>query len=154
MVLIPLFPLTFRKHFRIRESEGVIYHRDYLESVLIYIPFYFFVFFRGRHPRHVEVPRPGVECRPAYTTATPDPSRVFDLHHSSPQCRILNPQSEARDQTRVLMDTSLVCSSLSHDKNSYTPFLRIRVNNFQTLTLNVTMSNYLDSTIGGSTPVL
>ena len=35
----------------------------------------------------------------AYTSAitTPDPSRVFDLHHSSPQRQILNPLSEARD---------------------------------------------------------
>ena len=35
----------------------------------------------------------------AYTkvTAMPDPSCVFDLHHSSRQCRILNSLSEARD---------------------------------------------------------
>ena len=46
-------------------------------------------------------------CRP-----TPQPEQhriqaaVCDLHHSSWQCWILNPLSEARDQTRVLMDTS------------------------------------------------
>ena len=46
----------------------------------------------------------------AYTTATEmqDLSRVCDLHHSSWQHQILNPLSEARDQIRILMDTSLV----------------------------------------------
>ena len=33
----------------------------------------------------------------------PDLSRIWDLHHSSRQCQILNPLSEARDQTRNLM---------------------------------------------------
>ena len=33
----------------------------------------------------------------------PDPSRVCDLHHSSQQHQILNPLSEARDQTRNLI---------------------------------------------------
>ena len=43
-----------------------------------------------------------------YTTATAmqDPSRVCDLHHSSQKRWILNPLSEARDRTRVLMGTS------------------------------------------------
>ena len=41
----------------------------------------------------------------AYTTATatPDPSHIYDLHHSSRQRWILNPLSEARDQSLVLM---------------------------------------------------
>ena len=52
-------------------------------------------------------PRLGVESElqlPAYTTApaTQDPSRVCDLHHSSRQCRILHPLSEARGRTRHL----------------------------------------------------
>ena len=38
----------------------------------------------------------------------PDPSLVCNLHCSSQQRRILNPLNEARDQTRVLMDTSWV----------------------------------------------
>ena len=48
---------------------------------------------------------------PAYTTATAtgDPSHVCDKHHSSWQCWIPNPLREARDQTRILMDTSQVC---------------------------------------------
>ena len=42
---------------------------------------------------------------PAYTTATAtwDPSRVYDLPHSSRPRWILNPLSEARDRTCVLM---------------------------------------------------
>ena len=46
----------------------------------------------------------------AYTTATATlgPRRVFNLHHNSQQHQILNPLSEARDQTHVLMDTSRV----------------------------------------------
>ena len=62
----------------------------------------------------MDVPRPGVESelQPlAFTTATAMPAlrHVCDLHHSSQQRQILNPQSEARDQTRILMVTSGVC---------------------------------------------
>ena len=50
----------------------------------------------------MEVPRLAGKSElkpPAYATAiiTPDPSCVCDLHHSSRQCHILNPLSEARD---------------------------------------------------------
>jgi len=43
----------------------------------------------------------------AYTTATatPDPSLVYDLYHSLQQCQILNPLSEAGDQTGILTET-------------------------------------------------
>ena len=61
----------------------------------------------------MEVPKLGVELElqlPAYTTAraTRDPSYFCNLQHSSRQCWILNPLSEARDWTRVLMDPSWV----------------------------------------------
>ena len=36
----------------------------------------------------------------------PDPSHICDLHHSSQQGQILNPLSEAKDRTCILMDTS------------------------------------------------
>ena len=36
-------------------------------------------------------------------------SCIFHLHHSSQQHWILNPVSEARDRTRILMDTSWFC---------------------------------------------
>ena len=59
-------------------------------------PFSFFCFLLGLHPRHMEVPRLGVESELhlwAYTitTATWDPSHICNLCHSSWQCRILNP---------------------------------------------------------------
>ena len=71
----------------------------------------FFVFFflvslsfLEPHPRHMEVPRLGVESElqlPAYTTVTAmlDPSRICNLHHSSWQSQILKLLSRARDQT-------------------------------------------------------
>ena len=41
--------------------------------------------------------------------ATPDPSCIFDVHCSSWQYQTLNPLSEARNRTCVLMDTSQIC---------------------------------------------
>ena len=63
---------------------------------------------------HMEVPRLGGQSEPqllAYSTATAawDLSLVCDLHHSSRQCWILKPLSEARGPTCILMDTSQVC---------------------------------------------
>ena len=61
----------------------------------------------------MEISRLGVELELqllAYTTATAtqDPSRVCDLQHSSQQCQILKPLSEARDGSHMLMDASQV----------------------------------------------
>ena len=58
-------------------------------------------------PTECGVPRLGVEWElqlQAYTKAavTQDPSRVSNLHHSSWQYQILNPLSEARDQTLIM----------------------------------------------------
>ena len=67
----------------------------------------------------MEVPRLGVELRTTvglhHSTATPGPSYIFDLHHSSGQRWILNPLSEARDRTCSLIDTSQILSLLSHN---------------------------------------
>ena len=51
--------------------------------------------FLGRHPQYMEESRLGAEPEqqvPVCSTATamPDPSHICDLHHSSPQCQILN----------------------------------------------------------------
>ena len=75
--------------------------------------FFFFFVFLGPNPGHMEVPRLGVqsELQPlAYVTAAAmrDPRYICDLHYSSWQRRILNPLSEARDHTCVLMDASRV----------------------------------------------
>ena len=50
--------------------------------------------------------------------ATWDPSCICDLNHSSLQRWILNPLSEARDRTCILIDTSRVCNPLSHNGKS------------------------------------
>ena len=81
-------------------------------------PFFFFLL--GPHLWHMEVPKLGVKSElqlPAYTTATamPDPSRVCNLHHSLPQCQILNPLSKARDWNHILMDTSSVLNPMSQN---------------------------------------
>ena len=49
---------------------------------------------------------------PAYAIATAkatqDPSLVYNLYHSSQQCRILNPLSKARERTRNFMVPSQI----------------------------------------------
>ena len=77
--------------------------------------------FLGLQIQHMEVPRLGVELElqlPAYTmaTATPDLSRICNLHLSSQQCRVLDPLSEARDQTCILIEWVVldIFSSGSH----------------------------------------
>ena len=73
----------------------------------------FFFLFRAV-PRHIEVLRLGVQLElqlPAYTTATatPDPSHVCHLYHSSQQHWIVNPLSQTRDRTRSLLVPSWIC---------------------------------------------
>ena len=85
--------------------------RELLKSLFIFCVSFVFL---GPHLRHMELPRLGVESElklPAYTTATAtqDLSCACDLHHSSQHRQILNPLSEARDRTRILMDPSGVC---------------------------------------------
>ena len=63
--------------------------------------------------QHIKGPRLGVKLElqlpaTAIATATQDMSHISDLHHSSQQCQILNPLSEAKDQTHILMDISQV----------------------------------------------
>ena len=75
----------------------------------------------------MEIPRLGVKSEIqllAYTTATAtwDLSLVCNLHHSSQQHCILNPLSEARNRTCILMDPSQVHNLLSHNRNSVNLF--------------------------------
>ena len=56
-------------------------------KVVGFLKKFLFFHFLGPHPRHMEVPRLGVQSElqlPAYTpaTATGDPSHICDLHHS------------------------------------------------------------------------
>ena len=106
------------------------------DVIYIQIPFFFFFFFfLGLYLQHMGTSRLGVESElqlPAFATATAmwDWSCVCDLYHSSWQCQILNPLSEARDQTHILMDASQVCQPLSHDGNSNTIFLNCGITEF------------------------
>ena len=74
-------------------------------SFLVFWSFiYLFFCFLWPYPRHMEVPRLGVQSelqQPAYTTATATQnlSHVCDLHHSSRQHQILNRMREARGRT-------------------------------------------------------
>ena len=115
-----------------REAGGPVVRASWSEgsstpeekTISVYIYRYALFAFLGPHPRPMEVPRLGVRSElhlPAHTTATAgrDLSGVCDLHHSSRPRRILNPRREARDGTRILMDTSRVRNPLSHKGNSY-----------------------------------
>ena len=93
--------------------------------------FLFLFCFLEPHLRHMKVPRLGVELEiqlPFYTTAMSDPSHVRNLHHSSRQCQISNPRSEARDWTSILMDTSRI---FLHCATMGTPYLLVLSDHLQ-----------------------
>ena len=75
----------------------------------------------------MEVPNLGVKSElqlPAYTTAPAmqDPSHI--CNHSSWQCQIFNPLSEARDQTHNLMVPSWICFHCAVNGNSKATILK------------------------------
>ena len=85
--------------------------------------FSFFFFFLGLYLWYMEVPGLGVESElwlPAYATATEawDLSCICGLHHSLQQCWILNPLSQRRGQTHILLDTSHMLKPLNYNGNS------------------------------------
>ena len=97
------------------QEEGEMPTHYYLSLHIYFLFIYLFIYFGflGAHPRHIEVPRLGVWLELqllTYTTATAtaDPSRVCDLYHSSRQCWILKPLSEARDRIQNLMVPSQI----------------------------------------------
>ena len=79
-----------------------------------YVSFFFFFspcFLRVALTAHGGSQARESELEPlAYTTdtATPGPICVCNLHHSSGQCQIFHPLSEARDQTSTLMDATQI----------------------------------------------
>ena len=68
--------------------------------------FFSFFFFLGLHLPY------------ATATAVPDLSCIWDLHHSSQQCQILNPLSEAREQNLHPHRYWSVYDLLSYNGNS------------------------------------
>ena len=90
-----------------------------LSAVISFLFCLFFFCFLWPHLRHMEVLGLQVESKlqlPAYATATPDPSHVCNLCHSSQQHQILNSLSKAWDQICILMDAGSL--PLSHNGNS------------------------------------
>ena len=78
-----------------------------MQLSLYTVIFFFFCFVRAA-PVAYGISQAGVKSElqlPAYTTATAmlGLSCICNLYHSSQQCQILNPLSEARDRTRNLM---------------------------------------------------
>ena len=83
------------------------------------------MFFLQLHLGHREVPGLGVKSELqllAYTTAMWDPNLICSLRHSSWQCQMPNPLSEAMDQTRILTGTSRICF---HCTRMGTPWKRL-----------------------------
>ena len=65
-----------------------------------FVLFYFIFALLSLHPWHMDIPRLGVELELQLLAYLPQPQ---------PPRQILNPLSEARDRTCILMDTSWVC---------------------------------------------
>ena len=113
-----LSPLASLQHaqdqHRIYNLPAFFSNTDLRQKTVEKAETFFFLVFLGLHPRHMEVPRLGVKSElqlPAYNTATatPDPTRVCNLHHSSRQRRVLKPLSKDRNLTCVRMDASQIC---------------------------------------------
>ena len=69
----------------------------------------------------MEVRRQGVESELqllAIATARRNRNHMRKLHRSLRQHQILNPMSEARDQTHIFMDSSQILNPLNHNGNS------------------------------------
>ena len=94
-----------------------------MKSRQLHPPPIFFFFFLGLNPWHMEGPRQGGPSQLqllAYATATAprDLSHIFDLHHSSWQHRILNPQSKSQGSNLHPHGYYLDSFPLHHDGNS------------------------------------
>ena len=86
---------------------------------------FLFSFFQGRTCGIWKFPGQGsswifsASLRHSHSNSGSEPTvDLCDLHHSSQQHQILNPFREARDGTRILMDTSWLLNPLIHNKNS------------------------------------
>ena len=81
----------------------------------------------------MEILRLGVKLElqlPTYTTATAmqDPSRVCDLHCSLWQRWIVDPLSEAKDQTHNLMVPSWIRFCCATEERRFPPFIKSNAN--------------------------
>ena len=88
-------------------------------SPLNFTSFFVCFSFGGLCLSHMEVPRLGDELElQLLATETWDLSHICNLHSSLWQWQILNSLMKARDETRILMDTSQVLNPLSYSGNS------------------------------------
>ena len=83
----------------------------------------------------MDVPRPRVELELEMlasdtAAAKTDPRHICDLCRSLQQRHILNPLSEARDRTCILIETSWVLNLLSHNGNSSISYFLIYLSIF------------------------
>ena len=86
-----------------------MYQYCFLYFILLFIYLFFFCLFRAAPTAYGSSHARGlIGAAAATATATQDASRVCDLHHSSRQCRILNPLTEARNWTHHLMIPSRI----------------------------------------------
>ena len=103
------FPISFS--FLSCNNNLTLFHENFFSFVQL-------------HLQHMGVPRVGVKSElqlPAYTTATatPDPSHVCDLHHSSWQCWIRNPTEWGQGSNLHPHGNSI--ASLTHWATTGTP---------------------------------
>ena len=104
------------RHFKSHPSGALKYGaRSFLFS-LLWVRLFIYLFslfwaipsvYGGSQPRDLTGAVAASLCHTTATT-TRDPSHSCDLHHSSRQCQILNPLSEARDRTRDPMAPSQI----------------------------------------------
>ena len=134
----PLSVALYLKICLIRSLQQ-IYYKIYSDKARVLF-IYLFIYFRATL-RHVEVPRLGViwcySCWPMpqpQPTAKLDPGHFCDLHHSSRQCHLLNPLSQARESNSQPHGSQLDQFLLRHDGNSVIR-LKFQLYNFIHLSL-------------------
>ena len=100
-----------------------MYYHIFCYLIILFYFYFIFILFRAIPAAYgsslARGPRAAAAAGQATATATPDLSCICDLCHSLQQGQILNPLLEARDRTRILMDTSQVLNPLSHHRNYY-----------------------------------
>ena len=111
--------------------------------------FFFFFFFLGPQWRHMEIPgcmgqigAAAASLSHSHSHTGSEPSHIFNLHSSLWQCWILNPLSEARDQTCNLMDTSRVLNLQSHNRKSPVVLLKTQIRSYLFCVLLQTLQRF------------
>ena len=88
-------------------QESTVFSPYFVINILFYFILFYFIFL-GPHLQPMEVPRLRFKSECSSATAMPVLSHICNPHHSSQQRWILNPLSEAKDQTSNLMVPSWI----------------------------------------------